>query len=205
MCHAPSQAGFLTPRHSRFTHKQGLLEKTPDKNPANSQGRSLPACYRSESNTHKRQEREGFEQVRQGNGCNARNRKKDLVQGHSEQETKTDSRARKGAPRTHQERPFHGDLRTPPGLTLELAHHRRGFVRAQSAPGGSAVGTANFGSRIPALTATEHRPSGVRVGDTVNDSIYKCRVRQAATAPPPSPRRRLPPRALRSVGLPGAG
>lgn len=34
------------------------------------------------------------------------------------------------------------------------------------------MGTANFGSGIPALTATEERPSGVGVGDTVNDSIY---------------------------------
>lgn len=88
-------------------------------------------------------------------------------------ETKTDSRAGKAAPkRTHQERPFREDLKTPPGLTPGLAHHRRGFARAQSAPRGSAVGTANFGSGIPALTATEQRPSGVGVGDTVNDPIY---------------------------------
>lgn len=174
MCHAPSQADFLTPRHSRFTHKQGLLEKTPDKNPANSQGRSLPACYRSESRTHKRQEREGFDpsKTRKRMQCQ-KQEKRPRAGPFRAGETKTDSRAGKGAPRrTHQERPFHGDLRTPPGLTLELAHHRRGFMRAQSAPGGSAVGTANFGSGIPALTATEHRPSGVGVGDTVNDSIY---------------------------------
>ena len=171
MCHTPSKAGdFLTPRYSRFIPNQGLLEKTPDKNPANSQGRYLPACYRSESNTHKRQE-EGLEQVRKGNGCNARNRKKRPHAGPFRAGEKTDSRSGKAAPRrTHQERPFRGDLRTPPGPTPGLPHHRRGFARAQSALGGSAVGTANFGSGIPALTATEQRPSGV--GGIVNDPIY---------------------------------